>query len=90
MAKAVPVRLCLGCHEPKAKNEMLRIVRTGDGNVLIDLKGKVSGRGAYICKTKACFEKALKSKALDRSLGVSIPSDVIDSIKQFFDGSENG
>ncbi|MBR0351937.1 MAG: YlxR family protein [Oscillospiraceae bacterium] len=90
MAKAVPVRLCLGCHEPKAKNEMLRIVRTGDGNVLIDLKGKVSGRGAYICKTKACFEKALKSKALVRSLGVSIPSDVIDSIKQFFDGSENG
>ena len=90
MAKAVPVRLWLGCHEPKAKNEMLRIVRTGDGNVLIDLKGKVSGRGAYICKTKACFEKALKSKALDRSLGVSIPSDVIDSIKQFFDGSENG
>ena len=90
MAKAVPVRLCLGCHEPKAKNEMLRIVRTGDGNVLIDLKGKVSGRGAYICKTKACFEKALKSKALDRSLGVSIPSDVIDSIKQLFDGSENG
>ncbi len=90
MAKAVPVRLCLGCHEPKAKNEMLRIVRTGDGNVLIDLKGKVSGRGAYICKTKACFEKALKSKALDRSLGVSIPSNVIDSIKQFFDGSENG
>ena len=90
MAKAVPVRLCLGCREPKAKNEMLRIVRTGDGNVMIDLKGKVSGRGAYICKTKSCFEKAVKSKALDRSLGVTIPSDIVDSIKQCFDGSDNG
>ena len=90
MAKAVPVRLCLGCREPKAKNEMLRIVRTGDGNVMIDLKGKASGRGAYICKNKACFDKAVKSKALDRSLGVNIPSDIIESIKQFFNGSENG
>ena len=90
MAKAVPVRLCLGCHEPKAKNEMLRIVRTGDGNVQIDLKGKVSGRGAYICRSKACFDKAVKTKALDRSLGVAVPSDIIDSLRQFFDGPENG
>ena len=90
MGKAVPVRLCLGCREPKAKKEMLRIVRLGDGNVMIDLKGKVSGRGAYICKNKACFDKAVKSKALDRSLGVNIPTDIIDSIKQYFDGQDNG
>ena len=90
MGKTVPVRLCLGCREPKAKNEMLRIVRIGDDDVILDLKGKVSGRGAYICKNKACFDKAVKSRALDRALGVNIPTEIFDSIKQFFDGPENG
>ena len=83
MAKAQPVRLCLGCREPKIKSEMLRIVRTVEGTVQIDLKGKISGRGAYICKNRACIEKAIRSKALDRALGVSVPADIIDSMNSF-------
>ena len=90
MAKTVPVRLCLGCREPKPKIELLRVVRSNDGNIQVDLRGKLSGRGAYICRNRACFEKAYKSKALDRSLGVTIPADVYDSIKVFFEQSENG
>lgn len=90
MAKSVPVRLCLGCREPKPKNELLRVVRSNDGNIQVDLRRKLSGRGAYICRNRACFEKAYKSKALDRSLGVTIPADVYDSIKVFFDNSDNG
>ena len=83
MAKSQPVRLCLGCREPKGKSEMLRIVRTCEGTVQIDLRGKLSGRGAYVCKNRACFDKVIKSKALDRALGVSIPADIIDSINAY-------
>ena len=84
MAKAQPVRLCLGCREPKIKSEMLRVVRTGEGTIQIDLKGKISGRGAYVCKNRACIEKVIRSKALDRALGVSVSADITDSLNSFF------
>ena len=90
MAKKVPVRLCLGCREPKAKNELIRIVRTNDGRIQIDLKGKLSGRGAYICKNRSCFDRAYKSKALDRSLGVTVPDDIYQSISCSFEIEDNG
>ena len=85
MAKKVPVRLCLGCREPKAKNDLLRIVRTSDGIIQVDLKGKLSGRGAYICKNRSCFDRAFRSKALDRSLGVTVPEEIYKSISAIFD-----
>ena len=84
MAKAQPVRLCLGCRETKTKSEMLRIVRTSEGTVQIDPKGKISGRGAYICKNRSCLDKVIRSRALDRALGVSVPADVVDSMIDFF------
>ena len=65
--KKVPLRQCLGCGEMKSKKEMLRIIRTAEGEVFLDVTGKKNGRGAYICKDAGCLEKARKKKALDRS-----------------------
>lgn len=85
MTKTKPIRLCLGCREPRPKNELIRIVRSADGNIQLDLKGKISGRGAYICRNVKCLERAYKSKSLERSLGVSIPSNVYLSISEILD-----
>lgn len=66
--KKIPQRMCVGCQEMKTKKELLRIVRSPEGEVTIDLTGKKSGRGAYVCKSKACLEQAVKAKRLERSL----------------------
>jgi len=67
----------MGCRERKAKRELIRVVRTPEGNVTLDFGGKMNGRGAYICPDPECLRKALRSKALDRSLEVTIPEQVI-------------
>ena len=90
MAKKVPVRLCLGCREPRAKNELLRIVRTAEGEIKLDRKGKLSGRGAYICPSRACFDRARKSKAIERSLEVTIPEEIYDSLADAIENADNG
>jgi len=72
--------MCLGCRESKPKNELIRIVRTPDDRILLDERGKVSGRGAYICRSRTCFDKAFRSKALERSLSVSIPDEIYQDI----------
>ena len=66
----------MGCRERKEKRQLIRIVRGTDGNVSVDFGGKLNGRGAYICPDKACLNKALKSKSLERSLEVAIPEEV--------------
>ena len=76
MQKKIPQRQCMGCRERKAKREMIRVVRMTDGNVSLDFSGKLNGRGAYICPNPECLKKAIRSKALDRSLEVTIPEDV--------------
>ena len=76
MQKKIPQRQCMGCRERKEKRQLIRVVRKTDGSVCVDFSGKVSGRGAYICPDKACLNKALKSKSLERSLEVAIPQDV--------------
>lgn len=70
--KKIPQRLCVGCQEMKNKKELTRIVRSPEGEVTIDLSGKKSGRGAYVCKSKSCLEQAVKAKRLERSLKQSI------------------
>ena len=77
MQKKIPQRQCMGCRERKAKRDMIRVVRCTDGNVSLDFSGKMNGRGAYICPDPECLKKALRSKALDRSLEVTIPEEVI-------------
>ena len=77
----MPERRCVGCGESKNKKELVRVVRAPDGTVSLDLTGKKSGRGAYICHDAACFKKARKSKRLENSLEVSIPEDVYDTLQ---------
>ena len=76
MPKTVPLRQCLGCREQKPKNELIRVVRSPEGNVSLDFRGKAPGRGAYLCRDAACLKKALKSKALERALNVPIPEEI--------------
>lgn len=76
MQKKIPMRQCMGCRERKAKKEMIRVVRTTEGTVSLDFSGKLNGRGAYVCPDMECLKKAMKSKALDRCLEVTIPEDV--------------
>ena len=74
--KKIPLRKCSGCGEMKPKKELIRVVRTPEGSVSLDFGGKMNGRGAYLCPDPECLKKALRSKALDRSLEVTIPEDV--------------
>jgi predicted RNA-binding protein YlxR (DUF448 family) len=67
----------MGCRERKPKRELIRVVRGTDGTVSLDFGGKMNGRGAYVCPDPECLKKALRSKALDRSLEVTIPEEVI-------------
>ena len=82
MQKKIPQRQCMGCRERKAKRELIRVVRGTDGTVSLDFGGKLNGRGAYICPDKACLKKALRSKALDRSLEVTIPEEIYARLEQ--------
>lgn len=82
MAKKIPLRKCIGCGEIIPKKEMVRIVKTTDNIVKLDPTGKENGRGAYMHMNKECFDKAVKSKALERSFKMSIDSDVYDRLKK--------
>ena len=82
MQKKIPQRQCMGCRERKAKKEMIRVVRCTDGTVQLDFSGKLNGRGAYVCPDPECLKKALRSKALDRSLEVTIPEEVIERLQK--------
>ena len=76
MPKTIPLRQCLGCREQKPKNELIRVVRSPEGEVSLDFRGKAPGRGASLCRDMACLKKALKSRALDRALNVPIPEEI--------------
>jgi len=70
MQKKIPMRQCMGCRERKPKKELIRVVRSPEGEVGLDFKGKAPGRGAYVCPSLECLKKAIRSKALDRNMGV--------------------
>ena len=80
--KKIPVRRCVGCGEHLPKAELVRVLRTPEGEVVLDLTGKKSGRGAYICKKAACLKKARKSKRIDTSLECTIPEEVYDRMEE--------
>lgn len=81
----IPMRQCTGCREMKSKKEMIRVLKTVEDEIVLDATGKKNGRGAYICQSKECLEKAIKSKGLERSLKASIPAEVYESLKKEFD-----
>ena len=76
--KKIPMRKCLGCGEMKPKKELIRAVKSPEGEISLDLTGKKSGRGAYICPDKSCFQKARKAKRLERALEAQIPENDYD------------
>ena len=80
--KKIPERRCVGCGEHFPKSELVRVLRTPEGEVALDLTGKKSGRGAYICKKAACLKKAQKSKRIESSLECSIPQDVYQRMEE--------
>ena len=86
--KRIPERQCLGCNEHKPKCELLRVLRTPEGEILLDFTGKKSGRGAYICRNVDCLKKARRSKRIDRSLDVNIPEDVYDRMESELNADE--
>ena len=90
MQKKIPQRQCMGCRERKEKRQLIRVVRTPQGNVTLDFSGKLNGRGAYICPNPDCLKKALRSKALDRSLEVTIPEEVYARLEKEMEGQKNG
>jgi len=82
MQKKIPQRQCMGCRERTAKRELIRVVRSPEGNVSLDFGGKMNGRGAYLCPNPECLKRAIRSKALERSLEVTIPQEVYDRLEK--------
>ena len=80
--KKVPMRQCTGCNERKEKKELIRIIKTPEDTIEVDFGGKKNGRGAYICPNPECLKKAKKSKGLERSLKISIPAEIYDSLEK--------
>ena len=82
MPKKIPMRQCTGCREMKPKRELIRVVRSPENEISLDFKGKAQGRGAYVCRSQDCLKKAIKSKALEKSLEVSIPDEIYLQLKE--------
>ncbi len=80
--KKLPTRKCTGCGEHFPKNTLIRVLRTPEGDITLDLKGKMSGRGAYVCKSVACFKKARKARRIEQALECSIPEEVYERMEQ--------
>ena len=80
--KKIPTRRCTGCGEHFPKNELVRILRTPDSNIVLDTTGKLSGRGAYICNSISCLKKARKARRLETSLSCSIPADIYEKLER--------
>lgn len=80
--KKVPLRQCTGCGTMKSKKEMIRVIKTPENEIVIDTTGKKNGRGAYICCSSECFNKAIKTKGLERSLKISIPAEIYEELKK--------
>lgn len=88
MAKKIPLRQCVGCGEMKGKRDMLRVLKTAEGDICLDATGKKNGRGAYICRNRECLQKARKNRGLERSFKMSISDDVYSALEEGFDDLE--
>ncbi len=80
--RKIPQRQCVGCREMREKRALIRVVRSPEGAIALDFKGKLPGRGAYVCPNPDCLKKARKSKALERAFDTSIPPEVYDQLEQ--------
>ena len=89
MQKKIPMRQCLGCREMKPKRELIRVVRSPEGGVSLDFRGKSPGRGAYLCHNEQCLKKAIKSKALERAFAAAIPEEVYSTLTEQMEVGDN-
>ena len=80
--KKIPLRKCTGCGEMKPKKELVRVIKTVDEQILMDLTGKMNGRGAYVCRDEECLKRAIKTKAIERSLGINVSDEVYEQLKK--------
>ena len=80
--KKIPLRQCIGCGEMKSKKEMIRVIKTAEGEILLDATGRKNGRGAYLCPSMECFKKAVKSRGLERSFKMAIPREVYETLEK--------
>ena len=85
MAKKVPLRQCVGCGLMKGKKELVRILKTPEDEICLDVTGKKNGRGAYVCKSGECLRMARKNKGLERSFKMNIQSEIYDALEKEFE-----
>lgn len=90
MPKKIPLRQCVGCRQRKEKPQLIRVVRSPEGEISLDKRGKKPGRGAYVCPDPACLKKSAKSRALDRALEASVPAEVIEALTQELERGDGG
>lgn len=89
IGKKTPMRKCLGCGEMKDKKELVRIVRSSEGEISVDITGKKPGRGAYICRSEACLNAAVKARRLDRAFKCKLPEDIYGTLASELAGSSD-
>ena len=90
MQKKIPMRQCVGCREMRPKRELVRVVKSPEGEITLDFKGKAPGRGAYVCPNVDCLKKARKAKALERGFDCQIPQEVYDALTERAMEAEHG
>lgn len=89
MAKKIPMRQCVGCGEMKSKKEMMRVLKSTENSIVLDMTGRKNGRGAYLCMNKECLMKARKNKGLERSFKMSIPKEIYENLEREFEEGEH-
>lgn len=82
MPKRIPLRQCVGCREMKPKPELIRVVKSPEGEVSLDFRGKKPGRGAYVCPDPECLKKARKARALERAFSAPLPDEVYEALEE--------
>lgn len=82
MNKKIPMRMCTGCGEMKPKKELVRVVKTPEDAIVLDTVGKINGRGAYVCKNPDCLKSAVKTKRLERNLGIKVPDEIYETLEK--------
>ncbi len=87
--KKIPMRQCVGCGEMKEKKEMMRVLKSTEGPIVLDMTGKKNGRGAYLCKSAECLKKARKNKGLERSFKINIPDEIYENLEKEFAKGES-
>ena len=88
--RKVPMRMCVGCREMKPKKELIRVVKSPEGAISLDFRGKAPGRGAYLCPDGVCLKKAMKSKALERAFELTIPQEIYEDLVAKMEEGDHG